>query len=62
MSERKFTFWYKNEIKAPSLEKAIKLEKKQKPVLSSIEKSEPEIEERASCIGFEIRTESDDWE
>jgi len=62
MSERKFTFWYKNEIKAPTLEKAIRLEKKVKPVLSSVEHTDEEPKEFTSLIGFQINTESDEWE
>lgn len=59
MSERKFTFWYKNEIKAPTLEKAIKIEKKSKPVLSSVEHKDSEPEEHVSLIGFSVNTEDD---
>jgi hypothetical protein len=59
---RKFTFWYKKEIQAPSLEKAIKIEKKTPHVLSSVEHIDETPQELHSCIGFQINTESDDWE
>ena len=62
---RKFTFWYKKEIKAPTLEKAIKIEKKMPHVLSSVEHIDEEPEspkELSSLIGFQINTESDGWE
>jgi len=55
----KFKFWYKTEVRADSLEKAIQLEKKKKPMLSSIEKDESEHQERTPLIGFSISTESD---
>lgn len=61
MSERKFTFWYKNEVKAQTLERAIKIEKKLKPVLSSVEHVDEEPRELTSLIGFQINTESDEW-
>lgn len=59
---RKFTFWYKKEIKAPTLEKAIKIEKKMPHVLSSVEHIDEEPKELSSLIGFQINTESDEWE
>jgi len=59
---RKFTFWYKKEIEAPSLEKAIKIEKKTPLVLSSVEHTDEPPKEYTSCIGFQINTESDEWE
>ena len=59
---RKFTFWYKKEIEAPSLEKAIKIEKKIPHVLSSVEHTDEEPKGYPSCIGFQINTESDEWE
>lgn len=59
---RRFTFWYKKEIEAPSLEKAIKIEKKTPHVLSSVEHTDEPQKEYTSCIGFQINTESDEWE
>ena len=57
---RKFTFWYKKEIEAQSLEEAIKIEKKTPLVLSSVEHTDEPTKEHTSCIGFQINTESDE--
>lgn len=54
---RKFTFWYKKEIEAPSLEKAIKIEKKTKIVLSSVEHVDESPQELTPAIGFYDREE-----
>ena len=59
MDNRKFTFWYKKEIKAPTLDKAIKLERKEKLVLSSVEHTDESPKELTSAIGFQINTDSD---
>lgn len=56
---RTFTFWYKKEIIAPNLEKAIKIEKKTPHVLSSVENGD-DLKELPSCIGFKMTTESDE--
>lgn len=57
MEERKFTFWYKKVVKAQTLERALKLEKKQKPVLSSVEHVDEKLEELTPLIGFHIESE-----
>jgi hypothetical protein len=47
---RKFTFWYKKEIEAPSLEKAIKIEKKTPHVLSSVEHTDEQPKEYTTFL------------
>ena len=59
---RKFTFWYKKEIEAPSLEKGNKDRKETPLVLSSVEHTDEPTKGYTSCIGFQINTESDEWE
>ena len=58
-STRKFTFWYKKEIHAPSMDKAMKMEKKTPFIFSSVEHTDESPKELTSAIGFEINTESD---
>lgn len=56
---REFTFWYKTKVKAPTLQKAMLIEAKKKPILSSVEHKDDEERELTSAIGFCVDTESD---
>lgn len=50
----KYTFWYKRKVEAKSLAQAIKVEKKQKMILSSIVPEEEHREELQPLIGFQV--------
>lgn len=54
----KFTFWYKNEIKADNIAQAIKKEKKKKPELDEI-KVGGSNDNLEPCIGFEVYDEDE---
>ena len=59
-----YKFWYKKEIKARSLDEAMRMEKQSKIQFDSVQEHDDQSErELTPLIGFSIPTESDeeDW-
>lgn len=57
----KYTFWYKKEIEAKSLDKAVKLEKKAKLEMTSVQREDEDSNKQlTSAIGFAVETHGEE--
>ena len=57
----KYIFWYKKEITADNIKKAIRVEDKTKLKFHSVkEEDEPEVSSGVNCIGFESYEDNSD--
>lgn len=58
---KRYTFWYKKVVTAESLGEAVKKERKQPILLSSMETEDIKRDELTPCIGFQIYNEDDEY-